>query len=82
MCLVCKKLIDAERAKEYEGTSLCTEHGQAIGRFGGEFKVIAEQESLAKENSFKRNPGGVKTKLVLNMAGIEQLRDEFRAGNR
>jgi hypothetical protein len=77
MCLVCKKLIEPERARDYEDTSLCTEHGAAISRFGGEFRVLAEQESLAKENSFKRNPGGVKTKLVLNMEGIQRLKEEY-----
>jgi hypothetical protein len=77
MCLVCKKLIEADRAADYDDTSLCAQHGREIERLGGEFKVLAEQENLAKENSLKKNRGGVKTKLVRNLAAINQLREEY-----
>jgi hypothetical protein len=80
ICVICKKLIEPERAEALQQTSLCSEHGEAIKRFGGEFKVIAEQENLSKQNSLKRNPGGVATRMVRNSEAIERLRDEYRVG--
>ena len=77
MCVICKRLIEKERAEGLQQTNLCAEHAEAIKKFGGEFKIVAEQESLAKQNSLKRNPGGVATRMVRNLEAMEMLRDEF-----
>jgi hypothetical protein len=77
MCVVCKKLIEPERAEGLQQTKLCAAHAEAIKKFGGEFKVIAVQENLSKQNSLKRNPGGVATRMVRNVDAIERLREEF-----
>lgn len=78
MCVVCKRLIDRERAQALPQTNLCGEHGEAIKQFGGEFVVVAEQENLSKQNSLKRNPGGVATRMVRNLEAIERLREQYR----
>ena len=77
MCVICKKLIEPERAADLKSTNLCTEHGEAIERFGGEFRVQSQGENLSKPGSLKRNPGGVKTKMVRNMRALEELRAEY-----
>ena len=77
MCVICKKLIEPERAAAMESTNLCTEHGEAIERFGGEFKIQSQGENLSKPGSLKRNPGGVKTRMVRNLRALEELRAEY-----
>ena len=84
MCVICKKLIEPERAADLKNTNLCTEHGEAIERFGGEFKVQSQGENLSKPGSLKRNPGGVKTRLVRNLLALDELRQAYenqRAGS-
>ncbi|HEX5106015.1 MAG TPA: hypothetical protein VFV87_19485 [Pirellulaceae bacterium] len=76
MCVICKKLIEPERAAAMASTNLCTEHGEAIERFGGEFRVQSQGENLSKPGSLKRNPGGVKTRMVRNLRALDQLREE------
>jgi hypothetical protein len=78
MCVICKRLIELDRAEALPQTNLCAEHGEAIKKFGGEFTVVAQQENLSKQNSLKRNPGGVATRMVRNPEAIERLRDEYR----
>ena len=77
MCVICKRLIEPERAAEMEETNLCTEHGAAIDRFGGEFRLAVHQESLQKPG-LKRNPGGVATRMVRNLEALERLREEYQ----
>lgn len=77
MCVICKRLIEKDRAENLPQTNLCTAHAEAIKKCGGEFKVVAEQESLSKQNSLKRNPGGVSTRMVRNVHAIERLQDDF-----
>ncbi|MDX1946966.1 MAG: hypothetical protein SFU86_16305 [Pirellulaceae bacterium] len=77
MCVICRKLIDPERAEAMPHTDLCSEHGEAIKRFGGEMKVVAVQENLSKPNSMKPNPGGVHTRMVRNDEAIRKLKDEY-----
>lgn len=80
MCVICTRLIERDRAESLQQTNLCTEHAEAIKKYGGEFRVVAEQESLGKQNSLKRNPGGVATRMVRNLQALERLRDEFERG--
>jgi hypothetical protein len=77
MCVICKKLIEPDRAADLNSTNLCTEHGEAIERFGGEFKIRSTGENLSKPGSLKRNPGGVKTRMVRNLRALEELRAEY-----
>jgi hypothetical protein len=77
MCIICKTMIDPDRAEAMPATNLCTEHGAAIRRFGGEFITMSESENLSKPGSLKRNPGGVLTKMVRNHRALQELREEF-----
>jgi len=77
MCVICKRLIEPERAAAMEQTNLCTEHGEAISRFGGEFVLTAQQESLQKPGSLKKNPGGVATRQIRNLEALARLREEY-----
>jgi hypothetical protein len=76
MCVICKQLIDPERAADLPNTNLCTKHGEEIERFGGEFRIQSQGENLSKPGSLKRNPGGVKTRMVRNLRALEELRAE------
>lgn len=77
MCVICKQMIDPERAEAMPSTLLCSTHGEAIERFGGEFRVLSAQENLSKPGSLKRNPGGVRTKMIRNDRTLDQLREAF-----
>jgi len=77
MCVICKKLIEPERAADLQNTNLCTKHGEAIERFGGEFRIQSQGENLSKPGSLKRNPGGVKTRMVRNLRALDELRAEY-----
>ena len=76
MCVICKKLIEPDRAADLQNTNLCTAHGEAIERFGGEFKIQSQGENLSKPGSLKRNPGGVKTRMIRNLRALDELRAE------
>lgn len=76
-CAVCKRPIEAERAEGFKETRLCVEHARQIRPLGGEFILLARQEMTNKKESFKKNPGGVQTKLLRNQAAIDRLRQEF-----
>jgi len=82
MCVICKRLIEPERAAAMEQTNLCTEHGESINQFGGEFRVAAQQESLQKPGSMKKNPGGVATRMIRNLEALERLREEYASQQR
>lgn len=77
LCAVCKQLIEPERAEGFKETRLCLAHAQQIRAWGGEFFLLASQEMTNKKESLKKNPGGVRTKLVRNQAAIDRLRREF-----
>ena len=76
-CEVCGKMIDAERAESLPETRLCTEHGEAIAKFGGEFIRSSSMDRTSKEGSLKKNYGGVTTQKRRNQAAIEKLKDEY-----
>ena len=78
MCVVCKELIDAERAEGLPSTILCRRHGAEIEKYGGEYVLRASQEWTSKAGSLKLNFGGVRTKLLTNHQGIEQLIADYR----
>lgn len=78
MCVICKRLIEPDRAAALAQTNLCTQHGEAIKQFGGEFTIVAQQESLQKPGSLKGNPGGVATRMVRNIDALERLRAEYK----
>ena len=73
MCVICKQLIDPDRAEAMPGTNLCSEHWAAIRRFGGEFITMSETENLSKPGSLKRKPGGVRTKMVRNLRALQEF---------
>lgn len=77
MCVICKKLIEPDRAADLASTNLCSQHGEEIERFGGEFRIRSEGENLSKPGSLKRNPGGVKTRMVRNLRALDELRAEY-----
>jgi hypothetical protein len=77
-CDVCKQPIEQERADGNPETRLCREHAEAIQKFGGEFRVTAQQERTSKSGSLKINYGGIETKSVRNQEAIERLKDEYR----
>ncbi len=76
-CEVCKKEIDQDRLEVVPDTHLCTEHAREIQRYGGEFKVTAEQERTSKPGSLKLNYGGVSTSQTRNEEAIRKLRDDY-----
>lgn len=79
LCIICKKPIEAEREEVISDTRLCLIHGREIEKFGGEFRMSAEQETTSKKSSMKKNYGAVSTTRVRNDAAIEDLRDAYEA---
>lgn len=77
LCAVCNKEIAAERLEVVPETWLCREHAGEIEKYGGEFKLIARQESLGKAGSIKRHYGGVNVSKRRNMAALEKLQAEY-----
>ena len=77
ICLICKQEIEAERAEAIPDTRLCAQHGREIERFGGEFRMTAEQERTSKRSSLKVNYGGITTARTRNQRAVEQVRDEY-----
>jgi RNA polymerase-binding transcription factor DksA len=53
-CEICMAEIPADRIETAPGTRLCTEHANMIEEYGGEFITVATQESLGKQDSFKK----------------------------
>jgi hypothetical protein len=81
LCEVCKQPIDAERAAALPETRLCTQHGEEIRKYGGEFRITAHQERTSKSGSLKINYGGVTTSQVRNQEAVERLKDDYRRIN-
>jgi hypothetical protein len=76
LCAVCRKDI-SERVEILPETWLCREHAGMIEKYGGEFTVVARQESLGKAGSLKKNYGGVNVQRTRNMAALEKLQAEY-----
>lgn len=76
LCAVCNKDI-SERVEVLPETWLCREHAGEIEKYGGEFTVVASQESLGKAGSLKKNYGGVSVRRIRNRAALEKLQAEF-----
>jgi hypothetical protein len=76
-CEICMKPIDPERCEANPQTRLCRVHAAAITKYGGEFKLIAQQERTSKQGSLKLNYGGVTAKQVRNTGAIERLKEEY-----
>ncbi|MCE9548031.1 MAG: hypothetical protein K8T25_21365 [Planctomycetia bacterium] len=74
-CQICKLPIDAERLEVVPETRLCTTHAHDIQKYGGEFKLVAEQERTNKAGSLKRNYGAVSTSMIRNEEAMRKLRD-------
>lgn len=77
LCIVCKQPIEAAREEVISDTRLCTLHGKEIEKFGGEFKMSAEQERTSKKSSFKVNYGGISTTRTRNEIALEKLQDAY-----
>jgi hypothetical protein len=76
-CAVCFKPIEEHRIVDLPETRLCDEHARKIEKIGGEFIRTSSLERTSKENSIKRNYGGVVTSKRRNDDAIAQLREEF-----
>ena len=76
-CIVCKSVIDADRAEAMPETRLCSEHGRMIEDYGGEFLVSVAQERTSKQGSLKINYGGVSTSRTRNHEALDKLRDAY-----
>jgi hypothetical protein len=76
-CIVCKSPIDPDRLEVIPETRLCTQHGQEIQDFGGEFIVSASHERTSKQGSLKHNYGGVATSMTRNDEALRKLCDRF-----
>jgi hypothetical protein len=81
-CEICGKSIEAERIEAIPETRLCVEHARMIGKYGGEFLVMATRESLGKAGSLKRNYGDIITQKRRNQPAINKLRHEYLEGLR
>ena len=77
LCVICKQAIEEDRLDAISDTRLCTQHGREIEKFGGEFKLSAEQERTSKKSSLKVNYGGITTFRKRNHDAIDDLRDEW-----
>jgi len=73
-CAICNKEIDPGRVEALPDTILCTKHGEAIKKYGGEFHVTASTARLGKEGSLKKNYGDVSTTKRRNWGAIERLK--------
>jgi Prokaryotic dksA/traR C4-type zinc finger len=73
-CAVCNQEIDPARVEALPDTILCTKHGEAVKKYGGEFQVTATTARLGKEGSLKKNYGDVSTTKRRNWAAIERLK--------
>ena len=79
-CAVCKQPIEPERAEADKQTELCAKHARVIEKFGGEFKMFANQERTSKAGSLKKNYGGVETYRRRNKKAMQALRQAYQDG--
>ena len=77
LCEICKGPIETDRLEGIPNTRLCHTHAVAIEKFGGEFKVSAEQERTSKAGSLKHNYGGIATSQKRNQEAIDRLKDDY-----
>lgn len=77
VCEICKQAIEEERAELIPDTRLCVEHANMADKYGGEFRLTAEQERTSKKTSLKVNYGGITTQRKRNQRAIDRLRDEW-----
>ncbi len=77
VCEICKQPIEQERAEVIPDTRLCVEHAREAEKYGGEFRLTAEQEKTSKKTSLKVNYGGITTARVRNQRAIDRLRDDW-----
>jgi hypothetical protein len=79
-------MIEPERASAIPETRLCVTHAKEVTKFGGEFIVTAQQSSLGKAGSLKKNYGDVTTSKARNHEGLAKLKElwdaESQSGNR
>lgn len=78
-CLICKKIIDPERAETIPDTKLCIDHAKEILKYGGEFIMTGTTETTSKQGSLKKNYGGVNVTRTRNNTAIEKLQIDFDA---
>jgi hypothetical protein len=78
-CLICKKIIDTERAEAIPDTRLCIEHAKEIIKYGGEFTLTGTTETTSKQGSLKKNYGGVNVNKTRNNQAIERLQADYDA---
>lgn len=80
-CEICGRPIEAIRIEVIPATRLCQAHGQMIRQFGGEFIIRAREDKTSKENSLKKNYGGVTTRLSRNDEAVVRLRRAYQTAN-
>jgi hypothetical protein len=81
VCEICHEVIDEERCEGLPDTRLCTTHAKEIQQFGGEFRIVSQQERTSKQGSLKINYGGVATRKQRNHEALRKLRDAWHKRN-
>ena len=76
-CEICRAWIEPERLDAAKRTNLCVKHAQEIGKYGGEFITVSQEDRSQKPGSLKINIAGVTTQMVPNPIAIEKLRKDF-----
>jgi hypothetical protein len=72
-CAVCNAEIAPERIETVPETRLCTAHGEAIRKYGGEFISTGRHTSLGKPGSLKQITGDVSVERKRNDEGLARL---------
>lgn len=79
-CTICKQPIEPDRFRDYPNTELCSQHGEEIRKYGGEFKGTASEEKTSKATSLKQGyGGGISVTFTRNQEAIDQLREDYLA---
>jgi hypothetical protein len=78
-CEICKKPIETERAEGVPETRLCVQHAHEIGKYGGEFRTVVNEDLTSKHGSLKKNYGGVTVYRRRNVEALLRLRDAYEA---
>ena len=77
VCEICREAIDEERCEGLPDTRLCMKHAEEIQQYGGEFRIVSQQERTSKAGSLKINYGGVATRKERNDEAMRRLRDAW-----
>lgn len=77
ICEICREPIDEDRCDGLPDTRLCGKHAKEIQQYGGEFRIVSQQERTSKAGSLKINYGGVATKKERNHEAMRRLRDAY-----